>query len=346
MVGEAGSGQAQAWTELARTLAAGLETFASRAASEPDQLTEPVVEQPPSPVNEHALGKRQRQIVELPGLATEDGLKTADIASQIDYEVPNTYAALQALARFQVVEQVPDKEPQHWRLVRRYRAGNQVFARIVALIRAGEWTTAGDVSIAVRGDVRAAAGIVRAGLSPRVVLSEPVEPLQAAQLAAQGVVLLEDGRPDPRQRVSWNELAQRAAAEERRRSMASKAVLNYLQIPAVNLEESVTFYERVLGWKVKRHPAVGDIVDQTGYPEFTDSSGRAGGGFVLGRPPSREPGLLPCIAVDSIDSVLSAVVENGGEVVKPRTAIVEGADWEAIFRDPAGNAFGLYEGPA
>jgi predicted enzyme related to lactoylglutathione lyase len=38
------------------------------------------------------------------------------------------------------------------------------------------------------------------------------------------------------------------------------------------------------------------------------------------------------------------VVAHGGEVVKPRTAIVEGVDWEAMFRDPAGNTFGLYEG--
>jgi predicted enzyme related to lactoylglutathione lyase len=47
--------------------------------------------------------------------------------------------------------------------------------------------------------------------------------------------------------------------------------------------------------------------------------------------------------VDSIDDILEAVVSHGGEVVKARTPIVEGADWEAIFRDPAGNAFGLYE---
>jgi predicted enzyme related to lactoylglutathione lyase len=128
--------------------------------------------------------------------------------------------------------------------------------------------------------------------------------------------------------------------------MASKAVLNYVQIPARDLEESIAFYEHVLGWRVRRHPAVGDVLDQTGYPEFSDSTGRSGGGFVLGRPPSREPGLLPCIAVDSISDVLDAVVHYGGEVVKPRTAIVEGVDWEATFRDPAGNIFGLYEAAA
>ena len=41
-------------------------------------------------------------------------MKTADIAATIGYEVPGTYIALQVLARYQVVKQLPGKEPQHW----------------------------------------------------------------------------------------------------------------------------------------------------------------------------------------------------------------------------------------
>jgi predicted enzyme related to lactoylglutathione lyase len=304
------------WADLARSLAATLEAFAARAAL-PEPPPEDLAAEVPRPADEHALGKRQRQIVDLPGLATEAGLKTADVAAAIDYELPNTYSALQALARFQVVEQVPNKEPQHWRLIARYREGPRVYARLVALLEPGEWTTPGDVSIAARGDVRAADAIARANLSPRVL----------------------DQSSD--HRVTWDELARRA--ERRSRSMPTTAALNYLQIPATDLEASIAFFENVLGWQVRRHPAVGNVLDQSGYPEFTDSTGRAGGGFVLGRPAAREPGLLPCIAVDSIARVLDAVVANGGEVVKPRTAIVEGVDWEAMFRDPAGNVFGLFE---
>jgi len=279
----------------------------------------------PRPADEHALGKRQRQIADVPGLAALDGMKTADVAAAIGYDVPNTYVALQVLTRYQVVEQVPSKEPQHWRLVRRYRAGSRVYTRLASYVHAGEWTTAGDLSIAARGDLRAAEAISKAGFSERVLADGANVP------AAMG------------QRVGWDELARRAAkADERRRTM-TRAQLNYVQIPALDLDESITFYEEVLGWKVTRHPTVGAVVDQSAYPEFTDSTGQAGGAFVLGRVPSREPGIMPCIAVDSIASVLEAVVQFGGEVVKPRTAIVEGADWEATFRDPAGNAFGLYE---
>lgn len=121
-------------------------------------------------------------------------------------------------------------------------------------------------------------------------------------------------------------------------------VLNYVQIPAADLEESITFYEQVFGWTSTRHPSPGSrFLDQSGYAGFADSTGENGGEFVLGRPPTSEPGLLPCIGVGSIADTLHAVLAHGGEVVKPRTPIVDGVDWEAIFRDPAGNVFGLFE---
>lgn len=317
---------------LAEALATALREFAAgtdnATAAGPAAPTDPaaeaivVTEQPPRPADEHALGKRQRQIVEVPGLTDEVGLKTADIAAAIDYEVPNTYTALQALARFQVVEQVPGKEPQHWRLVRRYRATNREYARLAGLLGPEEWATPADISIAVRGDIHAADAIAKAGLSDRIADSAP---------------------PGARSRVSWDDLRRRAATTPRRRQTMATGVLNYVQIPATDLETSITFYEEVFGWTVRRQPTAGGELEQTSYPEFSDSTGRNGGGFVLDRPPSREPGLLPCIAVESIDETLTAVLAHGGEVVQPKTAIVEGVDWEAVFRDPAGNAFGLFE---
>jgi predicted enzyme related to lactoylglutathione lyase len=125
----------------------------------------------------------------------------------------------------------------------------------------------------------------------------------------------------------------------------AKGTLNYLQVPAIDLDESASFYEEVFGWQINRSPSVARTSDepQTGYVGFVDSSGQVGGEFVLGREPSREPGLLPSILVDSIDTTLDEVVTHGGEVVRPRTPIVEGTDWQAMFRDPAGNAMALFE---
>ena len=121
--------------------------------------------------------------------------------------------------------------------------------------------------------------------------------------------------------------------------------LNYIQIPAANVDASADFYAAVFGWRINRYPAPGPNEDepQTGYVGFVDSSGQVGGEFVLGRAPSREPCLLPSIHVDSIEETMQAVVEHGGEVVKARTAIVKGSDWQATFRDPAGNTLALYE---
>jgi predicted enzyme related to lactoylglutathione lyase len=337
---------AGAQRELVAAVIAALERFAGSMA--PEAAPEEVTVDVPSPADEHALGKRQLQIVELPGLADEDGMKTADIAAAIDYELPNTYSALQALVRNQVVEQVPGREPQHWRLVRRYRATSRAYARVAESLQPGEWTTAGDISVAVRGDTQAATAVAAANLSHRI-LPDPMPPTQMlAPLQDEGIALLPDGRPDPARRVSWDELSRRVAAAGERRSKMAKGTLNYIQIPATDLDVSAAFYEEVFGWRINRYPAPGPTEDepQTGYVGFVDSAGHVGGEFVLDRPASREPGLLPSIHVDSIDDALAAVVDRGGEIVKPRTAIVDGADWQAIFRDPAGNAFALYEAAA
>jgi predicted enzyme related to lactoylglutathione lyase len=152
-----------------------------------------------------------------------------------------------------------------------------------------------------------------------------------------------DGQADPRQRMGWEDLSHRAEVIRRRKNIQTQGTLNYIQIPAVDLDESTAFYDEVFGWSVTRSPTAAAELEQTSYPEFADSTGQVGGAFVLGRRPSQEAGILPCVLVQDIDETLRAVVDNGGEVATPRTAIVEGVDWEAAFRDPAGNMIGLFE---
>lgn len=173
----------RAWVGLAGQLAEVLTRFAAAAGE--DASAQPVPAEPPHPADEHALGKRQRQIVEVPGLAAEEGMKTAEVAAAVHYDVPNTYTTLQALARSQVVEQVPGSAPQRWRLARRYRAGSHVFTQLAAAVGAGEWTTAGDVSVAARGDLQAADNIGRASLSHRVLAGAIPDELVEARLAAE-----------------------------------------------------------------------------------------------------------------------------------------------------------------
>ena len=221
-----------AQSQLARSIGAALIRYADDLdALEPEgeadlRTPDDVV----LPEDEYNLGKRQRQIVNLPDLTTDSGIRTADIARAIDYEVPNTYTTLQALARAGIVEQVPNREPQHWRLARRYRPNSEAFMRMARHVRAGEWTTYGDISIAVFGNHKAARGVGRAAATianfpnPHRVLLEggviaPTWEDRAGRgpeecrrrLAEEHITFTGDGRADPTRRIAWDELMRRDA---------------------------------------------------------------------------------------------------------------------------------------
>ena len=63
----------------------------------------------------------------------------------------------------------------------------------------------------------------------------------------------------------------------------------------------------------------------TGTTAFDDGVGEVSGEWVLGRPPSSQPGLLVYIMVDSVAASIELVIANGGEIVQ--------ADWRGCSRD-------------
>src|SRR5437588_1435506 len=107
----------------------------------------------------------------------------------------------------------------------------------------------------------------------------------------------------------------------------------YIEMPSTDVARSVDFYKRVFGWNVRQR---GD-----GHSAFDDTTGQVSGTWVLGRPPSSQPGLLVYVMVDSVAATLDAVVANGGEIVQPIGA--DAPEITARFRDPAGNVIGLYQ---
>jgi uncharacterized protein len=107
----------------------------------------------------------------------------------------------------------------------------------------------------------------------------------------------------------------------------------YVEIPAIDVSRSVLFYREVFGWAIRRR---GD-----GSTAFDDAVGEVSGTWVAGRPPSREPGLLLYILVDSVAATIDAVRAHGGELVQPIG--VDAPEITARFRDPAGNVIGLYQ---
>jgi predicted enzyme related to lactoylglutathione lyase len=107
----------------------------------------------------------------------------------------------------------------------------------------------------------------------------------------------------------------------------------YLVIPAVDIVKSAAFYEAVCGWRLRKR---GD-----GSVAFDDGVGQVSGTWVVGPPPSSQPGIMIYVMVDNVADTLRAVVAQGGEVVRPIG--VDAPEITAHFRDPGGNVVGLYQ---
>jgi len=109
----------------------------------------------------------------------------------------------------------------------------------------------------------------------------------------------------------------------------------YIEIPAIDINASATFYKEVFGWQTRRR---GD-----GQMAFDDSVGEVSGTWVAGRKAATMPGLLIYIMVDSVAKTVEAVIANGGKIVQPIG--MDAPEITARFSDPAGNVIGLYQEP-
>jgi predicted enzyme related to lactoylglutathione lyase len=109
----------------------------------------------------------------------------------------------------------------------------------------------------------------------------------------------------------------------------------YLEIPAIDINQSSSFYKDVFGWQVRTR---GD-----GKLAFDDAVGEVSGTWVLGRKAASEPGLLVYIMVDNAAAAIEAVVAHGGTIVQSIGA--DAPEITARFSDPAGNVLGLYQEP-
>src|SRR5258707_9711040 len=101
----------------------------------------------------------------------------------------------------------------------------------------------------------------------------------------------------------------------------------YIEIPALDINQSAKFYRKVFGWNTRKR---GD-----GHLAFDDAVGEVSGTWVLGRKASSEPGMLTYIMVDSVASTVDEVVANGGRIVQPIG--MDAPEITARFSDPAGN---------
>jgi predicted enzyme related to lactoylglutathione lyase len=112
----------------------------------------------------------------------------------------------------------------------------------------------------------------------------------------------------------------------------------YIEMPAVDAEQSATFYEKVFSWNIRHR--------DTSRPSFDDASGNISGAWVTGRTAFSSPGLLPYIWVNDINATLNEAEAHGATAVdRPHPDHPGGNCFIATFRDPGGNVIGLYEEP-
>lgn len=184
------------------------------------------------PIEDLSLGQRQREMVDVLRDADEGGLMTSHICDRMGgYDTANAHVALRALQSRRVVEVVPGKRPIHWRLAPQYRANAEPYVAIAERVWEREWTTYGDISIAVRGDMMGARAVGRAAATlehfpnPHRVLqsggriperwrsSDSAEPNPEEcrrRLEEEGVSFDDHGRASRDYYVGWDVLVERA----------------------------------------------------------------------------------------------------------------------------------------
>ncbi|MEV7968040.1 VOC family protein [Sphaerisporangium sp. NPDC088356] len=111
----------------------------------------------------------------------------------------------------------------------------------------------------------------------------------------------------------------------------------WVDLSSTDLSASVAFYEGLFGWRAEFDPHP----DAGGYGRFTQA-----GKLVAGIGPTFREGVPPVwntyIATDDAESVAERVKEAGGRVrIGPVQVFDEG--WTAVFQDPAGASFMIWQ---
>jgi predicted enzyme related to lactoylglutathione lyase len=103
--------------------------------------------------------------------------------------------------------------------------------------------------------------------------------------------------------------------------------IGYLELPALDVTASATFYATVFGWTVD--------IEQAGF----EAPGMIGQ-WTTDQKPSSGSGPVVWICVDRLYPTLQTVLEAGGQVRQP-PELDHGERWLVRIEDPAGNLIGL-----
>ena len=117
-----------------------------------------------------------------------------------------------------------------------------------------------------------------------------------------------------------------------------KNYVSWFEIPAVNFEQAVSFYNHIYTIEMER------IVTNDYTMAFFPTDDGIGGAVVAG--PSSVPSdagpLIYLNGGDDLNTVLNKVVEAGGRIVMEKTLISDEVGYFAIFIDTEGNKLALH----
>jgi predicted enzyme related to lactoylglutathione lyase len=120
----------------------------------------------------------------------------------------------------------------------------------------------------------------------------------------------------------------------------------HFEIQVDDVERAKAFYAAVFGWSFQ------DYSEYTGSPYWgvttgpEDTPGIDGG--LLPRPaatPAAGQGtnaFVCTVGVDDYDAVERRILDAGGQVALPKTAL-PGMAWQGYYLDPEGNTFGVHQ---
>lgn len=109
----------------------------------------------------------------------------------------------------------------------------------------------------------------------------------------------------------------------------------HFEIPADDPARAVEFFEKVFGWKIDKWGSMDYWLAATG------PDGQPGiNGAIMTREVQKTT--VNTIDVPSVDEFAKKIVDAGGKVIRPKTAI-PGVGWFAYCLDTEGNVFGIME---
>lgn len=106
--------------------------------------------------------------------------------------------------------------------------------------------------------------------------------------------------------------------------------LNYVELPAADLDSAVDFYEAAFGWTLARFGPT--------YAATTTGDTDIG---LQGDSSEAPKAPLPVVQVDDIAAAAAAVEAAGGDIVRPIFSFPGGRRFH--FRDPMGNELAVWQ---